>query len=97
MSVRLRRLKINSKGFYVVGLRRANRALLFSISTNIFLIIAVFIVFLIKKEPDYYATSGETPPIKLTSLAEPNYTSNALLGNEDNENNEDNVERAIPN
>lgn len=94
MSVRARRLKINSKGFYVVGLRRARQVLLVSVSANILLITAIFIVHIMESEPDYYATSGETPPIQLTSLARPNDTSQALL---ENEANEEDVVREIPN
>lgn len=94
MSVRARRLKINSKGFYVAGLRRTRQALLVSVSANILLITAICIVHAMENEPDYYATSGETPPIQLTSLARPNDTPQALL---ENEANEEDVVREIPN
>ncbi|OGT50646.1 MAG: hypothetical protein A3F17_04735 [Gammaproteobacteria bacterium RIFCSPHIGHO2_12_FULL_41_15] len=93
MSARLRHLKINTKGFYIASYRRMTVVLLFSISINILLLIAIFIVHITEKEPDYYATNGETPPLKLTGLNRPNASSHALM---EDEVAEINLERVIP-
>jgi intracellular multiplication protein IcmM len=79
----------HSKRFYVNTRRRAERALVLSVMINIALGIIICYVYLNLPEPDYYATSGITPPIKLTSMAEKNYTSVPLLAEDaetDNEN-----------
>ena len=72
----------NSKRFYVNTYRRSGTALIFSILLNIFLVVVIGYIYFNEPEPDFYATSGITPPVKMTSLDEPNYTSVPLLADE---------------
>ena len=77
----------HAKRFYVVTYRRAGSALLFSAFINLFLGYALYHVYFNQNMRDYYATSGVTPPVLLTSMDVPNYTSVALIGSDpDNEN-----------
>ncbi|WP_133128942.1 type IVB secretion system protein IcmM/DotJ [Legionella nagasakiensis] len=77
----------NSKHFYVDTYRKAITFLLFSTVLNVFLGMGIYYAYFNLPEPDFYATSGVTPPVMLTSLDEPNYTSVPLLASEAGSNN----------
>lgn len=68
-----------SKRFYVNTYRRAGSALFVSVAINLFLGFAVYYIYFNRPEPDFYATSGITPPIMLTAMDAANETSVALL------------------
>ena len=82
-----------SKSFYVVTYRRALKFLLLSMATNVLLCIAIGYIYLNEPARTFYATSGITPPIELTPLATPNYTSQFILPPDPVD---DNEEKAIP-
>lgn len=67
------------KGFYRNSYRRAVVMLIFSLLINIGLIGGIYYKLITIPERDYYATSGIKPPIKLTAMATPNYSSKYLL------------------
>lgn len=70
------------KFFYRNAYRRSVGALLISITITIFLLVTI--LFLIATEPEqtFYATSGETAPVKLQPLSAPNQSSTPLLPND---------------
>lgn len=68
-----------SKWFYIQGYRRAGRWIVVSIGINFLLGLVVYYTYVTRPAPDFYATSGVVPPIKLTALAAPNYSATALL------------------
>lgn len=68
-----------SKFFYVQTYRRTGSFLIISLAVNIVLILLVYYLYFNQPEPDFYATSGITPPILLKVLNEPNNTSVPLL------------------
>lgn len=72
----------NSKHFYIATYRRAITALFISMSINVGLGVLFYFVYFSQPETDYYSTSGVTPPVKLTPLDGPNYTSTPLLAND---------------
>ncbi|WP_131781029.1 type IVB secretion system protein IcmM/DotJ [Legionella gresilensis] len=82
-----------SKSFYVMTYRRALKFLLLSMALNVFICVAISYVYLNRPERTFYASSGITPPIKLTPLATPNYSSRFLLSPDPVD---DNEEKAIP-
>lgn len=67
------------KNFNMRIYRRGLFFLIFSLGLNCILGVMIFYVYLNQPERDYYATSGEAPPIQLKALLAPNYTANALL------------------
>jgi len=71
-----------SKRFYVNTYRRAGSALFVSVIINLFLGFAVYYSYFNRPEPDFYATSGITPPVQLAPRDAPNDTSVALLGSD---------------
>jgi intracellular multiplication protein IcmM len=83
----------SSKRFYVDTFRWAGRALLISISLSIVLSIAVLYVYYSRPEHDFYSTNGETPPVPLTSMDEPNGSEYPLLANDQSV---DNATKEIP-
>ncbi|AHE67904.1 type IVB secretion system protein IcmM/DotJ [Legionella oakridgensis] len=72
----------NSKRFYVNTYRKAATFLLISAVFNVLLGVAIYFAYFNLPDPDFYATSGVTPPVMLTALDEPNYTSDPLLASE---------------
>ncbi|WP_419420334.1 type IVB secretion system protein IcmM/DotJ [Legionella sp. D16C41] len=82
-----------SKSFYVVTYRRALKFLLMSMAINVFFCLVISYLYLNKPERAFYATNGITPPIELTPLATPNYSSKPLLPPDPVDENE---EKAIP-
>jgi len=71
-----------SNRFYVDTYRRALIALVFSSALSVFLLIAIFHVYFGQPEHDFYATDGVTPPLQLTAMDIPNYSSVPLLAND---------------
>lgn len=69
----------NSKIFNVHMYRRGLLALIISLVLSGFMGILLFYKYVTEPERDYYATSGITPPVKLTSMSTPNMSSRALL------------------
>ncbi|KTD19362.1 Component of the Dot/Icm secretion system. inner membrane protein [Legionella lansingensis] len=69
----------SSKGFYVRTYRKGIKWVIVSLTINLFLTLAIYYVHFNEPERDYYATSGITPPVKLTPLDKPNYSSTPLL------------------
>ncbi len=94
MSRRSRDLIKSSKRFYVTVYRWLGSVLVFFVVLNLCLSLIVYYVFLNQPQRDYYATYGETPPVMLTAMDEPNYSSLPLLANESNN---DSSDRAVPN
>lgn len=68
-----------SKRFDVNVYRRGLGALIVSLLLSCILGLAMFYIHLTEPERDFYATSGVAPPIKLTPMATPNYSAQALL------------------
>ena len=73
----------NSKRFYVSTFRRAGSALFVSVVINFTLGLAIYYTYITQPGHDFYATSGITPPVELTSMDTPNNTSVALLADDD--------------
>ncbi|GGI89926.1 type IVB secretion system protein IcmM/DotJ [Legionella impletisoli] len=71
-----------SKRFYVMTYRKTGTALLFSAALNVLLGAGIYYTYFHQPERDFYATNGITPPVELTPLDEPNYTSDALLASD---------------
>lgn len=69
----------NNKSFHVNIFRRGLVSLIISLGLSCILGILLFYVYLSRPERDFYATSGVTPPIKLTPMLNPNMSSQALL------------------
>ncbi len=82
-----------SKRFYVGTFRWAGRALLISVSLSIVLSMAVYHVYFSRPGHDFYSTNGETPPVPLTPMDEPNDSAYPLLANDQDV---DNETKAIP-
>lgn len=68
-----------SKNFNVNVYRRALTLLICSLGLSTCLGIMMYYTYVRAPEPDYYATSGIIPPIKLNALMAPNSLSVALL------------------
>ena len=71
-----------SKRFYINTYRRIGTTLFVSLVLNVLTGGAIYYVYMNKSPHDFYATSGITPPVRLTAMAAPNYSSNALLAND---------------
>lgn len=69
----------NSKRFYVRTYRNIGSVLLVSVFFNVLLGLSVSYVYFSMPEPEFYATYGEIPPIKLFEMSSPNYSSTPLL------------------
>lgn len=82
-----------SKHFYVDTYRKAGTVLIYSALLNIVLGAAIYYAYINQPERDFYATNGVTPPVMLTPLDEPNYTSSPLLASDPE--NDDN-RRVVP-
>jgi intracellular multiplication protein IcmM len=83
-----------SKNFYVRTYRGAETAIVFSILLNVGFGAGLLYEYSIRPQPDYYTTFGETPPVPLISMEEPNYSSTPLLPDDANQ---DNEAKDIPN
>ncbi|MCR9192452.1 MAG: type IVB secretion system protein IcmM/DotJ [Gammaproteobacteria bacterium] len=68
-----------SKQFYVKTYRGAETATVLSVLLNLALGLGIFYAYSTRSEPDYYSTYGETPPVLLTAMGAPNYSSHPLL------------------
>ena len=75
-----------SNRFYVETYRWAVIALFFSVMLSAILSVAIYYVYSGRGQPDFYATDGVTPPVPLKALNHPNYSSGALLANDQNDN-----------
>lgn len=71
-----------SKRFYVRVYRRISSILLVSVLLNVFLGAGICYLCSHVPERDFYATFGETPPVPLVAMNEPNYSSVPLLAND---------------
>jgi intracellular multiplication protein IcmM len=83
----------NNKNFDVNVYRRGLIALILSLTSSTILGLILFYIYITEPERDYYATNGATPPVKLTSMASPNMSSQALLPPDPPT---DEVEKVIP-
>lgn len=83
----------HSKRFYVRVYRRSNNILLSSTLLNVLLGVGIWHTYSHIPDPDFYATFGETPPVLLTAMNTPNYSSAPLLPNDPNQ---DSNVRTIP-
>lgn len=83
----------NNKNFNVHVYRRGLVVLIISLTLSCVLGLFLFYVYMRQPEPDYYATSGVTSPIKLLAITEPNNSPYALLPPDPPEGNE---EKRIP-
>jgi intracellular multiplication protein IcmM len=69
----------NNKSFDVTIYRRGLVVLIISLLLNCIFGLLLFYSYLAQPERAYYATNGETPPVKLTAIFAPNLSSKALL------------------
>lgn len=83
----------HSKRFYVRSYRRAGSVLFASMILNVCLGLAIYYIYYNLPGHDFYATYGEVPPIPLTPMNEPNYSSVPLLSTDSNQ---DSDVRVIP-
>lgn len=93
MSVKAWNLIKRSKEFYVRTYRKTETAIVISVIISVGLIVGIIYTYSIRPEPDYYATFGETPPVPLIAMDAPNYSSQALLADDSNQ---DSDVKAIP-
>lgn len=77
-----------TKQFYVNTYRKIGSALILSVFINIALGLGIYHVYFSQPGHDFYATSGITPPVKLTYMDEPNNSSMPLLANDSEAENE---------
>lgn len=84
---------IHSKTFYVRTYRTGGTALIISLLINLLCGLGIYYIYFHEPIRDYYATSGVTPPVKLSPLNEPNYSSIPLLEPDPIE---DNTLKAVP-
>jgi len=82
MSRKVWNLIKQSKRFHVRFYRKIGTTLLISVILNIFLGVGICYFYLRLPEPDFYSTYGETPPVLLTAMDEPNYSSTPLLSSD---------------
>ena len=80
-----------SKRFYVNTYRKAGTVLLGSVIVNLVLGSAIYYNYINRPQHDFYATSGITPPVKLTYMDEANMTSLPLLASDPGDNDENKV------
>lgn len=85
MSRKVWNLIKHSKRFYVRAYRKTGTVLLASVIINVFLGLAIFHVYINLPEHDFYSTYGETPPVQLIAMSEPNYSSVPLLSGDTNQ------------
>lgn len=68
-----------SKRFYVRTYRNAGTMLFISVCVNLILGFVLYVIYFNQPEHDFYATSGITAPVRLTSMDSPNDSSTPLL------------------
>ena len=71
-----------SKNFYVRTYHLTGSLLVLSGCANLLLIVGVIYTYINAQPIDFYATNSEHHPISLLAMEQPNYSSQALLGNE---------------
>ena len=71
-----------SKNFYVRTYRLTGSLLALSFSTTLLLITGIIYTFINISPIDFYATNSEHHPITLQPMDQPNYSAQALLGDE---------------
>lgn len=69
----------NSKSFYVRSYRRVSFMAMISLLLNLILGCGIYYSYFNQPPRQYYATSGVTPPVRLTPRNAPNDSSTALL------------------
>lgn len=79
MGVKAWNLIKSSKQFYVAGYRTMITLAWISMFISICLGVGIFYTYSIRPEPNYYSTYGETPPVPLVAMDEPNYSDHPLL------------------
>lgn len=79
MSIQKLRAQKERKHFFRNSFRNVLWIIYASLFLNIIFIIGIYQVLINVEDPDYFATSGIKPPIKLTALFHPNNSSRALL------------------
>lgn len=93
MSVKAWNLIKASKQFYIKAYRKIETVILVSVFISIGLGLGIFYTYSKRPEPDYYSTFGETAPVPLVAMDEPNYSSHPLLADDTSA---DSTVRAIP-
>ena len=78
ITARLNKVK-SSKLFYRGLFRRLLYLMIFSVMLNIIFVYFIYREIKLRPGPNYYATSGVSPPIELKALSHPNYSSTPLL------------------
>ncbi|CEK11407.1 type IVB secretion system protein IcmM/DotJ [Legionella hackeliae] len=68
-----------SKAFYIRTYRKAGTFVIVSLMLNIVLSLLIYYIHFNQPEPDFYATSGITPPVQLNPLNTPNYSGTPML------------------
>ena len=71
-----------SKAFYIRTYRACIKAIGISLFLNLIMGLGIYYLYFHRPIRDFYSTSGITPPVKLTPLDEPNYSSKPLLAND---------------
>lgn len=69
----------HSKSFYIRTYRLGVKSLIISMLINLLLGLIICYLHFYQVEPDFYATSGVVPPVKLTVMNTPNYSNTPLL------------------
>lgn len=82
-----------SNRFYIRTYRRASNFVMLSMCVNVVLGVGIYYAYSALPEPDYYSTDGVTPPVELIAMDEPNNSSQPLLANDQEQ---DNNNRATP-
>lgn len=82
MSRHIWHLETQKRAFYIRAYRKMLNVLLFSGGMNILLIVVAMYSYFHVPEPDYYASSGELPPVEMQVSFAPNDTSVPLLPTE---------------
>jgi intracellular multiplication protein IcmM len=70
---------VAQKGYYQQRLRKGAALLMFSLALMAGLIVVIYLVFISRAEPDYYATTSASQILQLRALAQPNRSAQALL------------------
>lgn len=68
-----------SKAFYIRTYRKGGTFVIVSLIINMLLSVLIYYIHFNQPEPDFYATSGITPPVQLTPRDAPNNSSTPLL------------------
>lgn len=79
MTIQVVRQTKTSKTFLRNNFRKVILLIMVSLLLNGLFSFGIYNNMIHRKPPNYYATSGMTPPIKLNARSEPNYTATPLL------------------